>query len=99
MCVPACQTPKTAPVGSEAMNIRPSGPTSPGSRSSRPPASVTAFAVASTPSLAKYIVQAAGCPALCCGPIPAAAAESTMPMTYPPYCSSGSANCHPRTAE
>lgn len=44
---PACQTPKTAPVGSVAMNIRPKGPTSPGGSRIAPPCSATAAAVSS----------------------------------------------------
>jgi len=66
MCRPACQTPKTAPVGSCATVIRPESKTSNGSTITVPPASRIFAAVASTSSLARYVVQCGGIPS-CCG--------------------------------
>jgi hypothetical protein len=57
MCSFACQTPKTAPVGSCATVIRPASKTSNGSARTLPPASRVFAAVASTSSLARYVVQ------------------------------------------
>ncbi len=51
--LPACHRPNTAPVGSEAITIRPSAITSMGAMSSRPPASVILAAVASTSEVAR----------------------------------------------
>jgi hypothetical protein len=65
--LPACQTPKTAPVGSCATVIRPESKTSNGSASSMPPASRIFAAVSSTSSLAMYVVQCAGIPSSCGG--------------------------------
>ena len=53
MCVSACQTPKTAPVGSCAIVIRPESKTSNGSTRTVPPASRILRAVWSTSSLAR----------------------------------------------
>ena len=57
MCWPACQTPKCAPDGSVAIVIRPASKTSNGSISTVPPAPRIFSAVASTSSLAMYVVQ------------------------------------------
>ena len=57
MCWFACQTPKCAPDGSVAIVIRPASKTSNGSISTVPPAPRIFSAVASTSSLAMYVVQ------------------------------------------
>ena len=57
MCWFACQTPNVAPVGSVAIVIRPASKTSNGSISTVPPAARIFSAVASTSSLAMYVVQ------------------------------------------
>jgi hypothetical protein len=59
-----------------AMSIRPIDPTPPGGNSTVPPFSVTAAAVLSASSLARYSVQAGRCWSPCSGPIPAAAPPS-----------------------
>ena len=53
------------------MNIRPSGPTSMGSKSTEPPFSLTAAAVLSASSLAMYSVHTPRSPLLIGGLIPA----------------------------
>ena len=58
--LPPCQSPNTAPAGSMATAIRPSSMTSIGSASTWPPAPLILAAVASTSSVARYVVQADG---------------------------------------
>ena len=78
--VPACHTPNAAPVGSAPTNMRPRSPTSPGAIMIVPPFSVTAAAVLSTSSLARYMVHALGRPSGA-GPMPAAEDAPTAAIT------------------
>jgi hypothetical protein len=58
--LPACHMPNTAPVGSAATAMRPALITSIGGMNTRPPASVTFAATASTSSTARYVVHTGG---------------------------------------
>lgn len=73
MWLRACHTPKTPPVGSAAIVIRPASKTSNGSISTFPPASWMRLATLSTSSAARYTVQWAGMPS--CGGGDAAATD------------------------
>jgi hypothetical protein len=63
-CVPGCQRLKKTPAGSWTLTIDPKSPTSMGSISRVPPASLTRAAVALTSGVARYRFQAGGVPSM-----------------------------------
>ena len=64
----ACHAANTAPAGSANTAMRPDSKMSNGGANTAPPAASTAVAVASTSSVARYVVHTDGMPSICNGP-------------------------------